>query len=133
MWLVDVFNDFFTSVGTSIQSSIPQVSTTSFGHYLSSPNPNSMYLVTTNYDEVLRIILNLKNSAAGPDEIPPKVVKAVAPLIFGPLVHVFNLSLQQGIVPKALKIARVIPVFKNLYYIMASVLAPPLVLLSGHV
>ena len=109
----NVFNDFFTSVGRKIQSSIPQVSTTSFGHYLSSPNPNSMYLVTTNHEEVLSIISNLKNSAAGPDEIPPKLVKAVAPLICDPLVHVFNLSLQQGIVPKALKTARVIPVYKN--------------------
>ncbi|KAJ8040185.1 hypothetical protein HOLleu_14411 [Holothuria leucospilota] len=76
-----------------------------------------MYLESTNHDEVLCTILNLKNSSPGPDEIPPKFVKTVGHLICDPLVHVFNLSFEPGVVPVALKIARVIPVFKkgNIY------------------
>ena len=110
----NVFNEFFTSVGLKTQNSIPQdYPTHSFDQYLKSPNPNSFYLNFTNREEILRIIYGLKNSSPGFDEIPARVVKTVAHVICDPLVYVFNLSLEQGTFPAALKIARVIPVYKK--------------------
>ena len=41
------------------------------------------------------------------------LVKKIIPHIVTPLKHIFNTSLQKGIFPDAMKIARVIPLFKN--------------------
>ena len=45
--------------------------------------------------------------------INSSVIKSVIPLISSPLAHISNLSLSTGSVPFQLKIAKVIPVFKN--------------------
>ncbi len=43
----------------------------------------------------------------------PEIVKRIIPLISKPLAHIFNLSLSTGVFPAALKVAKVIPVFKK--------------------
>ena len=45
--------------------------------------------------------------------MPLIVVKSTSVLYLEPLVHIFNLSLQQGVFPSQLKIAKVIPLFKD--------------------
>ena len=52
-------------------------------------------------------------SAAGLDNIHIDVVKQSIDIISKPLTRIINLSLTSGIVPKQLKIARSIPLFKS--------------------
>ena len=59
------------------------------------------------------IIKNLNNSSAGWDDISPSVLKYIAPYITKALVNLINLSFQEGLFPDELKIARVIPLYKN--------------------
>ena len=40
-------------------------------------------------------------------------LKQIAPIIITPLHHLINLSLETGFVPKELKIAKIVPVFKD--------------------
>ena len=63
----------------------------------------------------LSLLINKLNSnkAAGPDNIGPKLLKAVGPVILSPLLHIFNLSFVTGVVPDRMKLAKVIPVFKK--------------------
>ena len=51
--------------------------------------------------------------ACGPDDVSPRVVKESIHCFVQPLLHVFNLSFRTGIVPKKLKIAKVIPLYKK--------------------
>ncbi|ELT94702.1 hypothetical protein CAPTEDRAFT_209363 [Capitella teleta] len=51
-------------------------------------------------------------SGAGWDDVKPSALKEVADLIVVPLTDLINLSLQQGVVPVELKIARVVPIYK---------------------
>ena len=53
------------------------------------------------------------NKSPGFDDISSSVVKFCASGIFNPLKHIFNLSLQTGIFPNGMKIARVSPIFKT--------------------
>ena len=53
------------------------------------------------------------NKAAGLDNLPTSVLKDTLPLIVKPLCHVLNLSLAQGKIPEAWKLARVSPIFKG--------------------
>ena len=59
-------------------------------------------------------INNMKKSHhAGVDGIAPKTLKEIVEQMCTPLAHVFNLSLQEGIVPLEWKEANSIPLFKK--------------------
>ena len=51
--------------------------------------------------------------AAGYDNTPASVVKDSIVLISEPLTRIINLSIQSGIVPYRMKMARAIPIFKS--------------------
>ena len=50
---------------------------------------------------------------AGPDNLPPKFLKAVFPSLIKPLAILFNKSLQYGVVPSEWKLANVTAVYKG--------------------
>ena len=50
----------------------------------------------------------LPGKAAGYDQIPMSVIKESILLVSQPLTHIINLSIEHGIVPGEMKIARVI-------------------------
>ena len=59
-------------------------------------------------------INNMKeNKSPGVDGISPKILKETVEQISTPLAHVFNMSLQEGIVPLEWKEANIIPLFKK--------------------
>ena len=63
---------------------------------------------------VVSKINNMKeNKSPGVDGIPPKILKETVEQISTPLAHVFNMSLQEGIVPFEWKEANIIPLFKK--------------------
>ena len=54
-----------------------------------------------------------ENMSPGIDGISPKILKETVEQISIPLAHVFNMSLQEGIVPLEWKEANIIPLFKK--------------------
>lgn len=58
--------------------------------------------------EVTQIILSMKV-----DGICNKILKFIIDDTVNPLVYCINLSLQNGVVPKKTKIAKIIPIFKS--------------------
>ena len=54
-----------------------------------------------------------ENKSPGVDGISPKIVKGPVEQIIKPFAHVFNMSLQEGIVPLEWKEANIIPLFKK--------------------
>ena len=55
----------------------------------------------------------MKLSAPGHDELSAKVIKPVIDSLSSPLTYIINLSLNEGIFPSELKIAQIIPLYKN--------------------
>ena len=73
-----------------------------------------MFFPSTYQQEIVEICASLRSgSAAGFDNIHIDVVKQNIDIISKPLTRIINLSLSSGIVPKQLKIARIIPLFKS--------------------
>lgn len=73
-----------------------------------------MFFPSTYQQEIVEICASLRSgSAAGFDNIHIDVVKQNIDTISKPLTRIINLSLSSGIVPKQLKIARIIPLFKS--------------------
>jgi hypothetical protein len=106
------FNKFFAEIGPKLASQIQ--SNSSFSDFLNDPQPNTIFLHPTHEAEICDIVNKFKNGkSAGYDDISPSVIKQVIIFITKPLAHIFNLSLSSGIFPSALKVAKVIPVFKK--------------------
>lgn len=106
------FNYFFSKIGHSLAKTAPP------SKECPTENIQACFPPLSNFDpptcsEVLEIINNLNNSAAGHDEIKVQLLKEIASSIIMPLTHVFAVSLNTGVVPNDLKIAKVLPLFKE--------------------
>ena len=110
--IANTFNEYFSNIGNSITNSI--VSTNSHLFYMNNINiTNSIFLTSTNEYEISRIILNLKNTSVNIHHCPVKLIKRFHQILSPILVHIINKSLNTGIFPSSLKLARVIPLPKD--------------------
>ena len=53
------------------------------------------------------------NKAQGPDGIPPRVLKEISKEISKPLCHLFNKTIEEGVLPEDWKTAEVTAIFKK--------------------
>ena len=109
--IAENFNKFYINIGPSLAAKLPH-SPKSPISFMPAANPSSMFVEPVSPEEITKIIKALKNSSAGWDSIHAKIVKITYNKYLTALNHVLNLSLQQGIFPNELKLARVIPLFK---------------------
>ena len=77
------------------------------------PNPCSMVFTYIEEREVATIINSLKNSSPGCDGIPATIVKRTIHLYVKILTLIINQAFYNGVFPKELKMAKVIPVYKS--------------------
>ena len=106
------FNEFFVNIGPNLAKKIPQLGIDPL-NYMGGPERESIFLPHVTCSEIHNIIVNLNNCAPGYDEINTSILKFVSENIVDPLVYLCNLSLQQGIYPRELKLANVLPLYKN--------------------
>ena len=85
-----------------------------FYQHLHGAYLHSFYFSLTMPNEILTIINSLKNkNCMSFDNISMRTIKQIAPYITNHLSDIFNLSFEQGAVPKKFKIARVIRIYKS--------------------
>jgi len=88
--------------------------TNNFADYFSSSQKQSMVCELVDAYELEKIIIGLNCSkGAGYDNIGPNLVKSILPQILQPLLFIYNLSFSTGVFPDALKIAKVVPIYKK--------------------
>ena len=105
-------NKYFCGVPAELASKLPK------SNHCSSSNMHrkkeSFCVIRVNIVEVLLLLesIDIKKSF-GLDKVHPLPLSFAAPIIYSPLTYVINLSLKQGIFPDSLKVAKVIPIFKQ--------------------
>ena len=105
------FNDFFVNIGPTLAKRIPIIDKSPLS-YMQSSMTESIFLAPVMPTEIEKLVLTLKNSATGWDEINAMLLKSMINDIRDPLCHICNMSLEEGIFPSQLKIANVLPLFK---------------------
>ena len=109
--IVNKFNDFFASVGNTLAQQMND-----------SPNPStlptdhirqSFFIFPPSCDEIYKIIMNLKVTSTSIDELPVKLFKKFASILTVPITRLIENSIQKGIFPSVLKIARITPIHKE--------------------
>ena len=111
--IAENFNSYFSSIGSTLASSIPSIDHAHFIDFLQDRNKSSLFLSPTVPSEISQVVDELKNASCGFDGIHSSVIKSCIPFISHPLAYIFNLSILTGSVPSNLKIAKVTPIFKN--------------------
>jgi len=117
--MAESFNNYFCNIGNdlcsnSMKTSCSAANVDSFKNYLHKSYRNSFVCNHISMNELINTLSNLKDSkSCSCDEISSHLVRLTANQLVIPLLHIFNLSFEQGKFPSALKIAKVIPVFKK--------------------
>ena len=112
--IANEFCSYFTTIGKQYAEAIPK-SNKNPSHYLGNkPNASTMYLFPhTNADEISKIIKSFQTKkSTGDDGISMQLLKQLCQSCSSPIAMIINMSLDQGIVPDAMKLAKVIPIFK---------------------
>ena len=113
--IVNCLNNHFNSIGHTIATKIHNPN----GHTNSSLThipytEDSVNFDHTTLDEIIKLIRELQlNKAPGSDGISSYVVKKTMTIIAPILVRLFNVCMDKGIFPDALKIASIIPLHKG--------------------
>ena len=111
--IANSFCEFFTSQAAKLCELLPnQFKWQNTSDIVQTPHNFNFRPVTK--AKVLRNLNNLKASkSAGPDNLPPRLMKDAAEALAGPLTYLINLSFKQSTFPNRIKIAKVIPLFKS--------------------
>jgi hypothetical protein len=111
--IADNFNTYFTNIGPKLAATIPLTQ----GDIYNTLGPSKISSITffpCDRHEINKIINNIKqDTSPGLDGLTPTMIKVAAPYIDNILVTIINASLEAGVFPDNLKIARVTPIYKE--------------------
>ena len=110
--IANTLNDFFSSIGTKINDSVPHT-TVDPTLYIQSDVPETCFFCPVDAETIHTILGDLNDSVGANCPISNKVLKLLAPAVVRPLSHIVNLSFGTGCFPDRLKISSVTPIFKQ--------------------
>jgi hypothetical protein len=112
--IANEFNKFFVNIGAKLASLIDCKDKKSFKSYLKNVINSRFHFELIDEAHVLKVIQSLKSKTSyGYDGISTCLLKKIAHILVHPLTLIINQSLVSGIVPEAIKIAKVIPLHKK--------------------
>ena len=108
------FNDFFINIGPTLSSKIKPDSKASYKDFLKNKTNHVFNFQTIDRTIVLKTINDLPNKAnCGFDNLSLKLIKSIKFDILDSLTLIINQSLMSGVFPDKLKLAKVIPLYKE--------------------
>ncbi len=113
--LKEIFNEYFTNIGTKLSQTIEHNNDCNFQDYITKrASVNKFSFEAVDELMVYRLITKLPVSkSVGLDKISTNVLQIAAPAVAQPLTNIFNKSIALSQFPSEWKAARVIPVFKK--------------------
>ena len=111
--ICNILNNYYVNIVTTLANSILDY-TNLISTFLCNRSSNLIFLKDTDPEEILQIISSLNpKKALGYDGISSKILQTLGYVISPILWNIFNESMQLGIFPDKLKIAKVIPLHKG--------------------
>ena len=112
--IAENFNSYFTNIGIDLASKITPPPNKIFQNFLTTPCQNNLNLHHIANQDVVNIINSLKSkSSTSHDNISSVLLKQIKNQIAEPLTLIINKTIDTGIFPNKLKIAKVIPIHKK--------------------
>ena len=112
--IANTFNDYFCGIAKELCSKLPIINEKNYFDFLYDSSSSSFFLQPITSENVKDIIDGLDASKASDIfNFPIRAIKLVSHLINEPLSIIYNKSFTTGVFPDKLKLAKVIPLFKN--------------------
>ena len=112
--IAEHFNNFFSKIGKQISKSVNPIGKKAVDFIHEIPNIPKMKIENTGPIHISDIIKAFEQKKSlDLDGISMELIKFVAHEISTPLAHIFNLSIDSGKFPSALKKSRTVPIFKG--------------------
>ncbi len=113
--IANAFNDYFVNIGTNLAETIDTTNeNTTFINYLQHPTRELFDLKSIHERDILNILNHMDSkSSTGYDSLSNKLLKFIKLEIYKALTLVVNQMLHTGIFPDALKIAKIMPIYKK--------------------
>ena len=98
----------------NLANKIPN-STKHFSQYMKiKPNSKSLFWTPTSANEIIQTLKTLQGKkSTGHDGINTHLLKGLKHAISEPLALIINKSMETGVIPNKLKLAKVVPIYKN--------------------
>ena len=109
--IANELNKHFADVGKNLADKIAP-SPFPFSHYMGEQLNSVFSFTPIESTDVISVIKGLKNKNCNTDCIPNRLYKLIDKVIAPHLASLFNQSLNEGIYPESLKIAKVTPIYK---------------------
>jgi hypothetical protein len=110
--IANEFCHYLPNIGPTLASKI-QTTNSAFQNFVGPANDQTIYLRPTSISELMEICSSFSSKKApGYDNIPMILIKNSVEFIIVPLMNIISLSLETGVFPEKLKMAKVIPIFK---------------------
>ena len=112
----DAFNSFFNNIGPNLanlidRSALPK---NNFMKFLGPKTQRKFKMHPVTNSHVLSVVEGMSSKTShGEDFISNKLLKLAIPTLLAPLTQLINLSISTGFVPDQVKLAKVIPLFKE--------------------
>jgi len=110
--IANCLNDFFCDVPSTLAAQLPK-SDKSATSYLSQKQKLVRFAQVSEIEVFLLLESLDTKKSFGIDNIHPLLLKTAAFQIYRPLTFIFNISISQGIFPDSMKLAKVVPIFKQ--------------------
>ena len=108
------FNNYFANIGQTLSNSIKQPKNKSFKEYLKNPPTSKLTFKNISEGDTLKIINNLNSKkSSGHDGLSLNLLKDIKLELAKPITLIINQSLNTGIFPDKLKIAKITPIHKQ--------------------
>ena len=111
--MANEFNNYFSNIAEQLATKIPNTQH-SFKEFLNPPLYNSFGIIPTSSGEIINLSKTIRiTHSKGDDDIDPVIANSNIPIIANQLAELINCSLNSGTVPQAIKIAKVVPIYKK--------------------
>ena len=112
--IANAFNNYFANIGQSLSNSIKQPKNRSFKEYLKNPPASKLTFKNISEGDTLKIINNLNTKkSSGQDGLSLNLLKYIKLELAKSITLIINQSLNTGIFPDKLKIAKLTPIHKQ--------------------
>ena len=116
--IANAFNEFFSNLAKrlTIDEADASPSLEKLSNYIENkiPMTHRFRISPIEEDQVFKLLSKLNISkASGIDTLGPRLLKIAAPMIYKPLCHLINVSIETGMFPDELKIGKLTPIFKK--------------------
>jgi len=112
--IANLFNNHYINIAPLLSDQITSYPGSALNYLKINNAQHSFFFEPCTSIEISSIINSLKpKTSCGFDNISAKLIKQSGNTIADPLTHIANLSMQQGIFPRPMKIVKVIPIYKK--------------------